>query len=130
MIQRNVLLLDLVKGMVCVSAKPAKLMEVTVKPRLLLTSALFLFAQMPTMQAQETLDLAKITCKQFVGEQLASPSRDIVLLLAGYYNGKRNNTIIEPQKIKNGNEEVNSYCFQHGETNLMDAVKNVLGFGK
>src|SRR5262245_48592393 len=81
--------------MVCVSAKPAKPMEVTVKPRLLLTSALFLFAQMPTMQAQETLDLAKITCKQFVGEQLASPSRDIVLLLAGYYNGKRNNTIIE-----------------------------------
>ena len=64
-------------------------MEGTVKLRLLLTSALFLFAQVPTMQAQETLDLAKITCEQFMGEQLATPSRDIVLLLAGYYNGKR-----------------------------------------
>jgi hypothetical protein len=50
-------------------------MEVTVKLRLLLTSALFLFAQMATMQAQETLDLAKITCEQFAMEQLASPSQ-------------------------------------------------------
>src|SRR5215470_12907942 len=103
--------------MVC--AKP---MEGTVKARLLFTSALFLFVQMPTMQAQETLDLAKITCQQFVGEQLAAPSRDITLLLAGYYNGKRNNTIIEPQKIKKEDQEVNSYCFQHSEATVMDAV--------
>ena len=54
-------------------------MEVTVKLRLLLASTLFLFAQMPTMQAQETLDLAKITCEQFAMEQLASPSHYIVL---------------------------------------------------
>ena len=107
-----------------------KPMEVTVKVRLLLTSALFLFAQMPTMQAQETLDLAKITCEQFEGQQLASPSRDIVLLLAGYYNGKRNNTVIEPQKIKKEVQEVDAYCYQHRETILMDAVKNVLGFDK
>src|SRR6516164_3186568 len=105
-------------------------MEATVKLRLLLTSALFLFAQVPTMQAQETLDLAKITCEQFMGEQLATPSRDIVLLLAGYYNGKRNNTIIEPQTIKKEDEKVQSFCFQHRETTVMDAVKNVLGFDK
>jgi hypothetical protein len=71
-----------------------------VKLRLLLTSALFLFVQTLTTQAQETLDLAKITCQQFAGEQLAAPSRDITLVLAGYYNGKRNNTIIEPKKSK------------------------------
>jgi hypothetical protein len=105
-------------------------MEVSVKLRLLLTSALFLFAQMPTMQAQETLDLAKITCEQFATEQLATPSRDIVLLLAGYYNGKRNNTIIHPQTIKQEEEKVNSFCYQHREMALMDAVKNVLGFDK
>src|SRR6516164_3285892 len=105
-------------------------MEATVKLRLLLTSTLFLFVQIPTMQAQETLDLAKITCQQFMGEQLATPSRDIVLLLAGYYNGKRNNTIIEPQTIIKEDEKVNSYCYQHGDTTVMDAVKNVLGFDK
>ena len=105
-------------------------MEVTVKLRLLLTSTLFLFAQMATMQAQETLDLAKITCEQFATEQLATPSRDIVLLLAGYYNGKRNNTIIEPLTTQKNEEKVNQYCYGHRETTVMDAVKNVLGFDK
>jgi hypothetical protein len=105
-------------------------MEGTVKARLLLTSALFVFAQMPTMQAQETLDLAKITCEQFEMRQLATPSRDIVLVLVGYYHGKRNNTIIEPQTIIKEAEKVNSYCDEHPETTVMDAVKNVLGFDK
>ena len=81
-------------------------MEVIVKLRLFLTSTLFLFAQMATMQAQETLDLAKITCEQFAMEQLASPSHDIVLWLSGYYNGKRNNTIIEPLTINKNEEKI------------------------
>jgi hypothetical protein len=105
-------------------------MEVTVKLRLLLTSALFLFAQIPTMEAQETVDVTKITCQQILMEQLASPSRDIVLWLTGYYAGKRNNTIIESQTIKKDEERVNSYCYQHRETTVMDAIKNVLGFDK
>jgi hypothetical protein len=112
------------------SAKSATPMEVTVKLPLLLTSALFLFAQIPTMQAQETVDVAKITCAQVLMEQLASPSRDIVLWLTGYYAGKRNNTIIESQTIKKDEERVNSYCYQHRETTVMDAIKNVLGFDK
>ena len=105
-------------------------MEVTVKLRLLLTSALFLFAQIPTVQAQETVDVAKITCEQVLMEKLAAPSRDIVLWLTGYYAGKRNNTIIEPQTIKKDEEKVNSYCYQHREATVMDAIKNVLGFDK
>jgi HdeA/HdeB family len=104
-------------------------MEVTVKLPLLLTSALFLFAQIPTMQAQETVDVAKITCQQVLMEQLGAPSRDVVLWLGGYYAGKRNNTIIEPQTFKKDEEKVNSYCFSRRET-IMDAIKNVLGFDK
>jgi hypothetical protein len=105
-------------------------MEGIVKVRLLLTSTLFLFAQMPTMQAQETLDLAKITCDQMQGEKLAYISHDVVLVLVGYYNGKRNNTVIEPQTIKKHVDEVASYCDKHGQTSVMDAVKNVLGLDK
>jgi acid stress chaperone HdeB len=105
-------------------------MEVTVKLRLLLISALFLFAQISTMQAQETVDVAKITCEQVLMEQLAAPSRDFVLWLSGYYAGKRNNTVVEPQTIKKDEEKVNSYCFHHRETTVMDAIKNVLGFDK
>ena len=100
------------------------------KLRLLLISALFLFVQIATMHAQETIDVAKITCAQILREQLPPPTHDIVLWLSGYYNGKRNNTIIEVQTIKNNEEKVNSYCFQHRETTVMDAVKNALGFDR
>ena len=105
-------------------------MEGTVKPRLLLTSALFLFVQMPTMQAQETLDLAKVTCEQLQGEKLGYISRDIMLVLVGYYNGKRNNTIVEPEAVKKNEEKLNQYCYEHRDTTVMDAVKNVLGWDK
>ena len=100
------------------------------KLRLLLASTLFLFAQMPMMQAQETVDLAKITCEQFMMEKLAWTSRDVVLLLTGYYHGSRNNTIIEPLTAQKNQEKLNQYCYGHRETTLMDAVKNVLGFDK
>jgi len=105
-------------------------MEGTMKGRLLLTGTLFLFAQISTMQAQETVDLAKITCEQFMMEKLAYTSRDVVLLLTGYYNGKRKSTMIEPHTIKGEEDKVNSYCYHHSETTVMDAVKNVLGLDK
>jgi hypothetical protein len=105
-------------------------MEGTVKARLLLTSALFLFAQMPTMQAQETVDVAKITCQQIIGEQLATPTHDVVMWLSGYYNGKRNNMTINIQTIKNDEEKVRLYCYHNLEMTVLDAIKNVLGSGK
>ena len=105
-------------------------MEGTVKARLLLTSALFLFAQIPAPQAQETVDVAKITCEQVILEQLAPPTHDVVMWLNGYYNGKRNNTIIDPDAIKKNEEKVNQYCHGHRDTTVMDAVKIVLGFDK
>jgi len=100
-----------------------------VKARLLLTSALFLFAQMPTMQAQETVDVAKITCQQIIGEQLATPTHDVVMWLSGYYNGKRNNMTINIQTIKNDEEKVRLYCYHNLEMTVLDAIKNV-GLGK
>ena len=105
-------------------------MEGTVKLRLLLTSALFLFAQMPTMQAQDTVDVAKITCQQILKEELASPTHDIVLWLSGYYNGKRNSTIINLRTINDDEKKVRIYCYKNPDTTVLDAIKNVLGLEK
>jgi len=105
-------------------------MEVTVNVRLLLTSALFLFAQTPTMQAQVTVDVVKITCEQVILEQLAPPTHDIVMWLNGYYSGKRNNMIINFQTIKNDEDKVRLYCYHNPETTVLDAIKNVLDLGK
>ena len=57
-------------------------------------------------------------------------SQYVVMWLSGYYNGKRNNTIIDPEAIKKDEEKVNQYCQGHRDTTVMDAVKNVLGFDK
>ena len=105
-------------------------MEVIVKARLLLTSTLFLFAQMPTMQAQDTVDVAKITCQQILKEELASPTHDIVLWLSGYYNGKRNSTIINLRTINDDEKKVRIYCYKNLDTTVLDAIKNVLGLEK
>src|SRR5215469_1497178 len=104
--------------------------EVTVKSRLLFTSALFLFVQIATMQAQEAVDVAKITCQQILKEDLASPTHDIVLWLSGYYNGKRNSTIINLRTINNDEEKVRLYCYKNLDTTVLDAIKNVLGLDK
>ena len=100
------------------------------KLRLLFTSALLLFVQIATMHAQETVDVAKITCHQIMMEQLERPSRDYVLWFSGYYNGKRNNTIVDLQTIKKNEEKVDSYCALNPETTVLDALKNVLGLDK
>ena len=101
--------------------------EETVKLRLLLTSTLFLFVQMPTMQAQETVEVAKITCAQILREQLPSPTHDIMLWLSGYYTGKRNNLIINLRTINDDEEKVRLYCYHNLEMTILDAIKNVLG---
>jgi hypothetical protein len=101
-----------------------------VKLRLLLTSALFVFVQIPTMHAQETADVAKITCEQLRLEKLARSSHEVIVWVFGYYDGKRNNTIIDLQRSMKDEENVRDYCRQHREATVMDAVKNVLSFDK
>ena len=104
-------------------------MEVIVKARLLLTSALFVLVQIPTLRAQVTVDVSKITCDQLLKEKPV-PAKYVVLWLSGYYNGKRNNTIIEPNTMEKNAKKVSEYCYQHRETTVIDAVNNVLGFDK
>jgi len=111
-------------------SRKCKPMEVTVKLRLLLASALLMFVQIAMTHAQETVDVAKITCQQILKEELASPTHDIVLWLSGYYSGKRNNMTINLQTINNDEQKVRLYCYKNPDTTVLDAIKNVLGLDK
>ena len=106
-----------------------ELKEGTVKVRLLLTSALLMFVSIPASQAQETLDVSKITCEDYFMDKITF-SQYVVMWLSGYYNGKRNNTIIEPEAMDKNEQKVDFYCNYHREMTVMDAVKNVLGLDK
>jgi hypothetical protein len=96
------------------------------KAWLMLLGALFALLEAPAAQAQVTVDLAKITCEQYLLDQITD-RKTISLWVSGYFNGTRNNTIIDTSTMKKDADEVEKYCLSHGEMNLMDAVKNALG---
>jgi len=100
-----------------------------VKTRLLLASVLLMFAQIPAAQAQVTVDVVKITCQQLLTAAIPLTSRDVILWLSGYYHREHNNTIIELGTLNNNEDRLNQYCSEHGETTVMDALKN-MGLGK
>lgn len=79
---------------------------------------------MSAAQAQTTIDVAKITCEQFLLMTVAPPDY-VAIWLSGYYHGKRSDTIIDVQKLKENAQKVKSHCLYNKGT-LMEAVEKVL----
>ena len=81
--------------------------------------------------AQVTLDVSKLTCKQFALHEVAKP-RSVAIWLSGYYAGKRDVTTIDIQALEKKIEEIRSFCRQVDNLNmpLMQAVQKVLGPGQ
>jgi acid stress chaperone HdeB len=95
----------------------------------LLSIVLSLLA-LSTAQAQTTIDAAKITCKQFVLLQVASPEH-IAIWLSGYYHGKRGNTSIDVEQLKAQAQKVRNYCiYKDNGGTLMEAVEKLMPPGK
>jgi acid stress chaperone HdeB len=81
-----------------------------------------------TASAQVMLDLSKITCEQFVLFKLKDADPDqVVMWLSGYYNAKRNNTVIDVEGLKVDAGKVRDYCRMNSATTVMQAVEKVLG---
>jgi HdeA/HdeB family len=74
-------------------------------------------------QAQDTIDVGKITCEQFITSQIID-SRTLSVWLSGYYNGTQKNTVIHPSAVRKSEFTMVNYCVSHPDTILMDAVKN------
>jgi hypothetical protein len=79
-----------------------------------------------TAQAQVTLDISKITCEQLISWSITDP-RNIAYWISGYYNGKRDSTIIDPQSFKDHADKVTDYCRGNRTRTVMQAVETVLG---
>jgi acid stress chaperone HdeB len=77
-------------------------------------------------QAQVTIDVAKITCEQFRNYTITDPN-NIALWLSGYYNGKRNNTVIKVETFKENVEKVKDYCITHPSVTVMQVVEMLFG---
>jgi hypothetical protein len=81
--------------------------------------------------AQVSVDVSKITCKQFVLHEVARP-RLIAIWLSGYYAGKRGFPTIQVQALEKNMKELENFCkkVDNLEVPLMQAVEKVLGPGQ
>ena len=100
------------------------------KASFILLATLILVLGISTAQAQVTVDIAKITCGQFLRGEVGSSTRSVANWLSGYYNGKRGNTVIEVGSMRKNVRELERYCRKNHEMPVMDAAKNALGAEK
>jgi acid stress chaperone HdeB len=96
--------------------------------RVWLTLPLVAFAILPA-RAQVTVDVAKITCEQYVLFTVADP-HDIAMWLSGYFNAKKNNTLLDTQQFREHAKQVMDYCQLNLKTPVMEAAEKVLGIRK
>src|SRR5215471_2553882 len=90
--------------------------------RLGILAALVAFS---TAQAQTTIDVAKITCKQFVLLKVADP-KYIAIWLSGYYNGKRGTTTVDVELLEDRAQQIKTYClYKDKGGTVMEAVEKV-----
>jgi acid stress chaperone HdeB len=84
----------------------------------------------PAGHAQVSVDIAKITCGQFLAYSIADP-KDIALWLSGYYTGKRGgSTVIDTQALKANYDQIRSYCLLNQNTPVTQAVETLFSGAK
>lgn len=72
--------------------------------------------------AQVKVEVGKITCKQFLAFSVADP-RDIAIWLSGYYHGKRSDTVLDTQELKENFEKLKSACYSNYDAPVMQIVE-------
>ena len=63
----------------------------------------------PAVNAQVTIDVAQITCAQFVKYKVTSPD-NLAIWLSGYSHGKRNTTTLAREEFKENIQKLKSAC--------------------
>jgi len=96
--------------------------------RLVLALATSLAIAVPA-HAQVTIDVAKISCKQFLAFSVADP-RDIAIWLSGYYHGKQGNTSLQTQELKENYDKLKNICYSNYDTPVMQVIEQVMTKGK
>jgi acid stress chaperone HdeB len=77
-----------------------------------------------TAHAQVTIDITKITCREFVDGRVTD-TNTLSVWLNGYVNGARAKTLIDP--LSAGRDALVHYCEDHTNGLVLDAARNVFG---
>jgi hypothetical protein len=84
-----------------------------------------------TVQAQVVIDVAKITCGQYVRAKIATPD-NIAIWLSGYYHGQRGSQTLDLQTLQDNVNKIRDYCIVQDNSNVpvVKAVEKLMGVGK
>jgi acid stress chaperone HdeB len=97
--------------------------------RLLMAGALLAMLVPVTAHAQVSVDVAKLTCKQFLLDAVA-PTKSVTMWLSGYYHGKHGGTVVDFAAMAREADKVEDYCRLNLDMTLMNAVEAALGISK
>jgi len=95
----------------------------------LLASSVSILLASSFVHAQTMIDVSKISCDQLSLAKVASPDY-IAIWLSGFYNGKRNNTIVDVQRLQDNAQKIRRYCLYNSKGTVMEAVEKVLASDK
>ena len=96
------------------------------KHRVVATALILALCSAPAAKAQVTIDVAKITCDQFLLFKVTDP-RHIAIWISGFYHGKSGSTVIDVQALKNSADKVQNYCRSNIKLTVMQAVDALFG---
>ena len=76
---------------------------------------------------QVTIDIAKITCEQFISFSVTDPN-NIAIWLSGYRHGQHADTTVHPQEFKEDIARLKSACFlrENSKLAVMQVAEKVL----
>jgi acid stress chaperone HdeB len=79
--------------------------------------------------AQSTVDVAKISCRQFIFDDIAL-SKSIAVWLSGYYSGLQRNTVVDLGQTEQNIDKVQDFCRLNLDMPVMDAARKALAGSK
>lgn len=90
--------------------------------QLIFAGALAAVAFAVPANAQVTIEMSEITCKQF-GEYDADSQDFVANWMRGYFNAKNNQTVIDSRDVKRNTDKVVRYCKKKPKSFLMEAIQ-------
>jgi hypothetical protein len=94
-----------------------------------MTLAALLVLSAAEARAQMTVDIAKITCWQYLFDKVLGPRAPMIAnWLSGYFNGLKNNTLVDVGAMARNKDKVEDYCRMNQDVTLIEAAKTALGF--
>ena len=97
---------------------------------LIVSSLIFGLSLVSSAQAQ-LIDASKITCEDYIFYKISNPNA-IAYWLSGYYHGKQNNPVFDPQTLQANADKVRNYCDQqkNWKVTLTHAAEQILDISK